>query len=448
MRDLTSEHNECISVRFAPSPTGHLHIGGIRTALFNWLLVRQCGGKFFLRIEDTDKERSQEKYEIEIIDSLKWLGLNWDGEIVKQSERINTYLKHANKLVEEGLAYKVDKETPAVKFSIPKGKISFYDHVYGQIEFDSSQFDDFIIIKSDGFPTWLFSCVIDDGDMGITHVIRGEDHISNTPRQILLARALGFNIPQYAHLPLIFGNDGTPLSKRHGTTSLNAFRERGYCEQGLLNYLALLGWGPSDNKEFFMLKDLIRSFSLKGVSKTNAVFDEKKLNHINALHLKEMNVEEYCSRGILYFSDKDKEPTINDKEKLCCLLKVYKERIECFSDLYERADYFFNDCVSFETNAVNKYLSDENIPKYLMKLIQVLQQLESFDDMQKLEHFVRSLAEELGIKAAKLIHPIRVSITGKSASPGVFDVMSLLGKDKVLLRLKYVVDNFDNIKHI
>ena len=281
--------------------------------------------------------------------------------------------------------------------------------------------------------------------MGITDIIRGEDHISNTPRQILLARSLGFRIPQYTHLPLIFGSDGTPLSKRHGATSLQAYRARGYCAEGILNYLALLGWGPPGDKEFFKLNDLIHAFSLKRVNKTNAVFDEQKLNHINALYFKNMGMDDYCSQGTSYFTHQHTSQSTYDRANLGGLLKIYKDRIASFSDLVDKADYFFQDTVSFDNEAVSKYFTNDQIPHYLADLIQKLQQCESFNDVSELEETVRSLAHTLGIKAAQLIHPIRVALTGKGTSPGIFDVMSVLGKKRSLQRLQHCVDNFEAI---
>ncbi|MBU1863341.1 MAG: glutamate--tRNA ligase [Candidatus Omnitrophica bacterium] len=448
MKGLTSETRRNVSVRFAPSPTGHLHIGGVRTALYNWLYARQCNGTFYLRIEDTDRDRSKESYEQEIIDSLSWLGLTWDAEIVRQSSRVNLYRIYADQLIEKGLAYKVDETTDAVKFKVPAEKVSFKDLVYGTIEFDASQFDDIVIIRSDGYPTWIFACVVDDGEMKISHVIRGEDHISNTPRQILLARALGFSIPHYIHLPLIFGSDGTPLSKRHGTTALANYRNDGYVAEGLLNYLALLGWGPQEDKEFFRLNDLVNEFSFERANKTNAIFDEQKLKHINALHIKRMKEDDYYTYGVEYLTKQGKTSDGADSNTFSTLLKVYKDRIGCFSDLYREADYFFNEAITFDKEGVNKYLNDDATQKYLRSLHTVLSKCDTFDDEKKMEETVRALAVTLEIKAAKLIHPIRVSITGKGASPGIFAVMRLLGKEKVLSRIKYVIDNFNTIKSI
>ncbi|MBI4394606.1 MAG: glutamate--tRNA ligase, partial [Candidatus Omnitrophica bacterium] len=286
-----------IRVRFAPSPTGFLHIGGVRTALFNYLFARKEKGKFLLRIEDTDRERSKPEFEDEILNSLSWLGLKWDEPILKQSERIGFYQSISERLIQEGLAYREGEGgRNAVKFKTPKQKIKFHDLIHGAIEFDGTLLDDLVIQKSDGSPTYHFACVVDDHEMGITHVIRGDDHISNTPRQLFLYEALGWKPPQFAHLPLVFGQDRTPLSKRHGAVSLTAYREEGYLPEGVLNYLALLGWSPSGKEEIFTLPELIERFTLQGINKTNACFDSEKLKWTNAEHLRRLKNEDYIKK--------------------------------------------------------------------------------------------------------------------------------------------------------
>jgi len=259
-----------IRVRFAPSPTGFLHIGGVRTALFNYLYARQQGGKFLLRIEDTDRQRSTPEFEKEILDSMKWLGLDWDEDLVHQSKRLDRYREVAQELVAKGLAYEFEG---AIKFKIPQTEVKVYDIVRGEVTYDSKEFDDLVIMKSDGYPVFHLAVVVDDHDMGITHVVRGEDHLPNTPRHILLYQALGWKPPKYAHLPLIFGSDGTPLSKRHGAVAVTEYRNKGFLPQGLINYLALLGWNPGTPQEIFSLSELVKQFSLKRVIKSNAQFN-------------------------------------------------------------------------------------------------------------------------------------------------------------------------------
>ncbi|MBI4971216.1 MAG: glutamate--tRNA ligase [Candidatus Omnitrophica bacterium] len=426
-----------IKVRFAPSPTGHLHIGGVRTALFNYLYARNQGGQFFLRMEDTDRERSEQVYADEIISSMKWLGLEWDGDVEHQTSRVKRYQEVASKLMAEGKAYRVDDATQAVKYKMVKESVVFHDVIKGAIQFDASLFDDLVIIKSDGIPTYNFACVVDDHDMEITHVIRGEDHISNTPRQIAVFKALGWQPPKYAHLPLIMGSDGTPLSKRHGAVSLKAFEEEGYLPEGILNYLALLGWGPGGNQEFFTKDELVKKFSLKRVNTTAATFDIDKMRFINACHLKKVSKEEYLQRGAAFFG--------NSSEEFKRILLLFRERIKTWNDLAREANYCLEEKVTFDPAAVGKYLSD---PETLKRLKIVLVALENTADFtaKNLESVVRDSAAKLAIDAAGLIHPIRVAITGFSVSPGLFDLMEVLGRARVLARLGSVIQNFGKLQ--
>lgn len=415
-----------IKVRFAPSPTGHLHIGGVRTALFNYLLARNKRGKFFLRMEDTDRERSKEEFAREILESLKWLGLEWDGEIVYQSHHLKRYEEIAGRLVRENKAYRVDATTPALKFRMPKETLTFADAVKGRIQFDTTLFDDLVIVKSDGFPTYNFACVVDDHDMEITHVIRGEDHISNTPRQIEMFRALGWPEPQFAHLPLIVGRDGAPLSKRHGAVSLKAYEEEGFLPEGILNYLALLGWSPGGNRELFTKEEMIKDFSLKRVNTTPAVFDPEKLRHVNTYHLRRIPEEDYLARGRAFLG-KDKTW---DR-----VLLLFRDRIKNWRDLLREADYCFQEEISYDPEAVKKYFQD---PETRNRLTVVLEELKRTNDFSSkaLEALIREKAKELSVEAAKLIHPIRVAITGVAVSPSLFDLMEVLGREKVLNRLE------------
>ncbi len=320
-----------IRVRFAPSPTGYLHIGGVRTALFNYLYARNQGGKFLLRIEDTDRERSKPEYEREILSALEWLGLKWDETVIRQSERIAKYAAEAKKLIEQGLAYEEKGEggKVAVKFKMPSRTVKFQDLVHGELSFDSSLFDDMVLIKSDGYPTYHWACIIDDHEMEISHVIRGDDHISNTPRQIMLFEAMGWKPPKYAHLPLIMGGDGTPLSKRHGAVSLTQFREDGYIPDGLINYLALLGWGTEGNQELYSLDELIKKFSIKRINKANARFNVEKLDWINAQHLKKLPEAEFVEKITAFYEKTEKKKMTQERWKQLVLL--YRGRIKTFN---------------------------------------------------------------------------------------------------------------------
>lgn len=426
-----------IKVRFAPSPTGHLHIGGVRTALFNYLYARNQGGKFLLRMEDTDRERSEQQYADEIISSMKWLGLEWDGEVDHQTSKIARYQEIANQLIAEGKAYKVDDATQAVKFKMVKEPVVFHDVIKGAIQFDASLFDDLVIIKSDGIATYNFACVVDDHDMEISHVIRGEDHISNTPRQIAVFKALGWQPPKYAHLPLIMGSDGTPLSKRHGAVSLKAFEEEGYLPEGILNYLALLGWGPGGNQEFFTKDELIKKFSLKRVNTTAAAFDTDKLRFINSCHLKKIPKEEYLSLGAKFFND--------NSDYLKKILILFRERIRTWNDLKREANYCFEEKVVFDPEAVKKHLHDPEVQKRLIAVLDALKNTSDFSS-KNLENVVRECASKLSVDAAGLIHPIRVAITGFSVSPGLFELMEVLGEERVIARLGFVTQNFGKLQ--
>jgi glutamyl-tRNA synthetase len=431
-----------IRVRFAPSPTGSLHIGGVRTALFNYLFARKEGGIFLLRIEDTDQARSEKKYEDEILDSLRWLGLDWDEEVIHQSHRIQIYQEAVQKLLRSGHAYEHNENGRiAIKLRIPQKEISFEDRVHGTIQFDGNELGDFVIQKSDGFPTYHLACVVDDDAQRVTHVIRGDDHISNTPRQIAIYDALGYALPKFAHLPLVFGADKSPLSKRHGEVSLLRYREEGFLPQALLNYLALLGWSAGNNREFFKLEDLTREFDFKQVGKTNACFDERKLKWLNGEHLKGLDEDSFCSAVSLFFN-KDLE----NARELISIAKLYRSRISVLSDLKKQADYFFREDIQFDPVAVKKHLSKEDTKTLLGQWRATLSERGDFSSEKALEACLRETAEKLGVSASKLIHPTRVAVSGKAVTPGIFEVLQLLGKERVLRRLEYVTIHLDKIK--
>lgn len=422
-----------IRVRFAPSPTGSLHIGGVRTALFNFLFARQSSGQFLLRIEDTDRERSSTQYEEEILESLKWLGLVWDGNITRQSDRLPVYQKHADELVSRGLAYRSEG---SVKFRIPKQKVHFTDLVFGEMEFDSAPFEDFVLVKSNGFPAYNFACVIDDHDLEISHVIRGGDHLSNTPRQALLYEALGWSLPLFAHLPLVLGSDGEPLSKRHGEVNLIYYRNEGYIPAGILNYIALLGWSSGTNREFFPVSDLIREFSIKKVSKANAAFDIEKMKWLNGEHLKYLSDEEFITLSKGYLKGKGMLPPTLPENTIDQIILLYKKRIRILNDFNDQAGFFFRDSIVFDPGAVREHLSDGKKVERLRCLAERLANLSGFEDETKLESCLRALASELGIEAREIVHPARVALTGRSVSPSLFTVMRLLGRDLTLQRLR------------
>lgn len=428
--------NSEIRVRFAPSPTGPLHIGGIRTALFNYLFAKNRNGTFLLRIEDTDTERSRPEYEEEIRSSLAWLGFDWEREVLKQSARLSIYQNYAKLLKEEGKAYEFEG---ALKFQMPKKKVAFQDLVHGKVEFDSALFDDLVIMKSNGFPTYNFACVIDDHESGMTHLIRGDDHLSNTPRQILLYEAFGWRLPQFAHLPLVFGNDGEPLSKRNGEVNLQYYRKKGFIPDGIINYLALLGWSAGGNQEFFPRSELIKQFSVKKIHNTNATFDLEKMKWLNGEHLKMMSNEDFVSLGKNYL----KENGISVSEGLAeQVLLLYKPRTRILEDLLWQAECFWKEEVHFDPEAVSKYLAAKETFGYIASLRMELSKLQSFSDEKQIEEVLRQSADRLKIQAKELIHPCRVALTGRSVSPGIFEVMKLMGKETVLKRLQNASELF------
>ena len=418
-----------IRVRFAPSPTGYLHIGGVRTALFNYLYARQQGGKFLLRIEDTDHQRSTQEFEQEILESLKWLGLDWDDGLVHQSSRLERYREVAGELVSKGLAYEFEG---AVKFKMPKTEVKVYDIVRGEVTYDSKEFEDLVIMKSDGYPVFHLAVVVDDHDMEITHVVRGEDHLPNTPRHILLQQALGWKSPKYAHLPLIFGTDGTPLSKRHGAVAVTEYRNKGFLPQGLVNYLALLGWNPGTPQEIFSLAELVKQFSLKRVIKSNAQFNPEKLLWVNGQHMRAIPGEDYEKQVTEFW--KEKLPAMPE-EKWRRLIALYRPRIQTYGELKVQAAYCFADPDYHDISLMAEIRGNAVAMKLLGELRDVLSTLGDFEDAQVLDQKTKRVTEAAGLKPKDIIHPLRFVLTGGTASPGIFELMNLLGKDTCLKRL-------------
>jgi len=426
-----------IRVRFAPSPTGYLHIGGGRTALFNWLYARAKGGKFVLRIEDTDQVRSKKEYLDEILDSLAWLGFNWD-EVYYQSQRFELYRESAQKLLKEGLAYtekSPDKDGEAVIFKVTPQKIKIHDLIRGEIEFDAENIKDQVLIKSDGTPTYNFACVVDDAGMNITHVIRGDDHISNTPKQILLYQALKLKIPEFAHLPLIMGSEGGRLSKRTGATAISDYRKMGYLPEALVNYLLLLSWAPGDNREVIDIKEAIQLFDIKNVNKTAAAFDLKKLDWMNNQYLKKADPAVLAQQIIPALIEKkyiDKDNL--DKDYIVTIVKLFRERLTVLNDFPDWADFFFLKDINMDPKAKEKYLSND-LSREFKIFTERLDNLANFD-IVSIENSFREMVAELGIEAKSLIHPIRVALTGKTVGPGLFEVVYYLGKEKTKDRLR------------
>ena len=426
-----------VRVRFAPSPTGYLHVGSARTALFNWLFARHEGGEFVLRIEDTDRARSKEEFLEEILDSLKWLGMNWDGEIFYQSKRMDSYDKYAKQLVGSGLAY---KKEGAVHFKMPATKLKINDIIHGDIEFDTALIKDQVLIKSDGTPTYNFACVIDDSTMGITHIIRGDDHISNTPKQVMVYNALGMALPKFCHIPLILGVDRSRLSKRHGAASIRDYREEGFLPEALVNYLCNLGWSMGGDKEMFSINEAIKGFKLEGVIKTAAVFDINKLAWMNGQYIKSLDSERLLGLIIDVLKKESLYKEDLDKDWLLGIVKLFQERIRTTYDFIDVAAYFFKGDLEYDQKAVKKFFTTDS-KKTIEKIITLFEALDKFD-ITSIENAVRSLADEIGVKAAKIIHPIRLAATGTTAGAGLFETLTLLGKEKTIARLKFASANF------
>jgi glutamyl-tRNA synthetase len=423
-------------VRFAPSPTGSLHVGGARTALFCWLYARNRGGNFILRIEDTDRKRSQEELSSEIINELRWLGLDWDEGPYFQTSRFEIYRSRALQLLDEGIAYRSEPGPDggtAVILPVDQSDITFTDLVYGPITVSGGELKDIVLIKSDGSPAYNFACVVDDHEMGITHVIRGEDHIPNTPKQIILYRALGWKPPKFAHLPLILGEDKTPLSKRHGATSLRTFREDGFLPHALRNYLALLGWSPGGDREIMDTAELIKRFSLKKVSRRAAVLDYQKLLWMNGQYIKKESPRELVEalQPLLVGTEWEEIP----RERIETIVALLGHRLKSLKEFTSQAGYFMNHDITYEPAAVEKYWSGDGILELLTETSKEIALMDSFTE-EDLEKSLRGLIDRSGIKAGMLIHPLRVAVTGRLDSPGIFGILILLGKDEVLKRLE------------
>lgn len=426
-----------VRVRFAPSPTGFLHIGSARSALFNWLFARHENGKFILRIEDTDKARSKQEFLEEILASLKWLGMSPDEPLVYQSERLDIYRSAAEKLLKEDMAY---KEENAIRFRMPNKKIKFHDICRGDIEFDSEVLKDEVLIKSDGFPTYNFACVVDDADMKISHVIRGDDHISNTPKQIAIYEALRFSIPKFAHIPLIMGPDGGRLSKRHGATSLMEYRNQGYLAEVIVNFLALMGWSPGDDREILSAAQLIKEFTLEKVNKTSAIFNIDKLNWLNGQYIKNKDSKELFDLLLPLLKEQKIIGENFDREKLLHLVELYKVRMKTLADFAEHVKVFYSGDVEYDAAGVDEHLKKEGTKDMLVRWRNELAGLNSFD-IKALEEKCRALADELKIKPARLIHSTRMAISGRTTGAGIFETMEVMGKDTVLKRLEYAIKN-------
>jgi len=430
-------------VRFAPSPTGFLHVGGARTALFNWLFARRHGGVFVLRIEDTDTERSSWEMVAGIVEGMRWLGLDWDeGPDVGgphapyfQSERLEKYREHANRLVADGKAY---HDEGAIRFKVPAGQTGFTDLVHGGISFENEHIEPFVILRSDGHPTYHLSVVVDDIDMEITHVVRGDDHISNTPKQVLLYQAFGKEPPQFAHVPLIMGPDKKRLSKRHGATSVIEYSRLGYLPEAMVNFLALLGWSPGGDREVLTRHELTSLFRLEGISGGNAVFNIEKLDWFNQQHIARMDERDLLARITPALRDAGlwrDELAGSESSWMLEVLQLLKPRVKKIDHLIDELRPFLaaDDQLPLDAAGAAKHLTTE--AKTALAALADAYRKQGPADAGAIEQLVRSTAEQRGIKAAALIHATRLAVTGRTVSAGLFEVLRVLGSDRVVARL-------------
>lgn len=424
-----------VRVRFAPSPTGTLHVGSARTALFNWLFAKHEGGTFILRIEDTDQKRSNPVYLQDIDESLAFLGIKADEGPYFQSQRLAIYKEHADRLLAAG---KAQVQDGGVVFPVLGQQVTFTDLLHGDITVDTTLFESLVLMKSDGTPTYNFACVVDDALMQISHIIRGDDHIANTPKQVVLYRALGFGLPVFAHIPLIVGADRARLSKRQGATSVAEYRAAGYLGDAFFNYLALLGWSPGGNREFVAPTEIVELFDLTKVKKAAAFFDQRKLDWLNSQYLKQLPVPQLADLLAPRLKAKGWFGPSYDRAWFERIVALVQDRLKVLGDLEEEHNFFFQEPLPYQEDAVAKFLRSDGVGSRLLALKERLSQLASFDTAT-VEQAVRELIAAQHLESKDLIHPARVAVTGRAVSPPLFEVMSILGKEKVLSRLEYAV---------
>ncbi len=481
---------DTVRVRFAPSPTGFLHVGGARTALFNWLLARQKHGVFVLRIEDTDMARSTEASLEGILEGMRFLGMDWDEGPDKggdfgpyfQSQRLHLYKEYADQLLQSERAYecfctseelnamreeaRAEKRDPkydgrcrhlsadereakraagltsVLRFATDyDGQTTVDDRIRGLVAFDNRQLDDFVIFKTDGMPTYNFAVVVDDALMQISHVIRGEDHLSNTPKQIQIYEALGFAVPQFAHIPMILGPDKTRLSKRHGATSVTQFRDEGYLQEAMVNYLALLGWGYDDSQTVFAPSELIEKFALERVSKNPAVFDLKKLEWLNGVYLRDLDLPTLTAAALPFFQRAglvDESPTTEQTARVERVLETLQPRLKRLDEIEVSASYFFQDVVEYEEKAARKGLLKGSAQEILTFLAKHLNTVSTFDEPTLKPVFAAAM-EQFDCKLGDVMQPVRVAVTGTNSSPSMYEVLPILGREVTVQRIQNAV---------
>ncbi|MGA8848585.1 MAG: glutamate--tRNA ligase [Dehalococcoidia bacterium] len=479
---MQSESETSVRLRFAPSPTGYPHLGNIRTALFNWLFAHHHGGKFILRIEDTDIARKVEGAVEVILDSLQWLGLNWDEGPYFQSQRLPIYREVAQRLLDEGHAYlcycsqerleamrqeqakrkqppKYDRRcrdltqqeraqleatgiTPVIRFKTPlEGETTFNDLIYGAVTFKHNTLDDFILLKSDGYPTYHLANIVDDHSMAISHVLRAEEWLSSTPRHVLLYQALNWQAPQFAHLPMILGPDRAKLSKRHGATNISEYQKQGYLPDAMINFLALLGWSLDDRTELLSREELIKHFSLERVGKTAAIFNRDKLEWMNGVYLRKLSLGEFVHQA-LPFLDRDLPKPVRrplDESYVSQVLSLIQERAKTLAEVPQLASFFFLDELQYDTGLLFKgKLDAQSAAKAITVASQKLIGVTTWDATM-LEGILRPLATELNLGTGEFFGLLRVAVTGRTAAPPLFQTMAVLGKEKCLKRFDIVL---------
>lgn len=422
-----------VRVRFAPSPTGALHVGSARTALFNWLFAKRHRGTFILRIEDTDQKRSNPAFLKDIDEGLAFLGIRADEGPIFQSRRLPLYQEQAQRLLNAGKAI---RQEGAVVMPVPPGQVTFHDLLHGDITVDTTLFETLVLMKSDGLPTYNFACVVDDAAMQITHVIRGDDHIANTPKQVVLSQALGCPLPIFAHIPLIVGADRARLSKRQGATSVADYRQVGYLPEAFVNYLALLGWAPGGNRELVPPEEIVELFDLAKVRKTAAQFDQRKLDWLNSQYLKRLPVARFSELLAERLITRGWLSTDYDRDWMARIAALVQDRLKVLQEIEEEHRYFFQDPPGYDEEAVTQFLRPEGMAARLLVLRERLNRLPAFE-VEAIEREVRAMVAEERLDAKTLIHPVRVAVTGRTVSPPLFEVMAILGKATVLSRLAH-----------
>ncbi len=470
-----------IRVRMAPSPSGFLHVGTARTTIYNWLFARHHQGKFILRIEDTDPSRSSREMIDAILESIKWLGLDWDEGPYFQSQRTDLYQKYAQQLLKSKMGYycfctpqsleekrkqaiaskgewKYDRtclglteaeiedrikrgEPKAIRLLVPEGETVFSDLVYGELKKQNQELDDLIVLRSDGTATYNFACAVDDMDMKISHVIRGNDHIANTFKQVLIYQALGLTPPKFAHIPLILGKDKAKISKRHGAVSVMEYKEKGFLRDALVNYLALLGWSPKDDREILSRNEMIELFTVEAVNPSNPIFDQEKLEWMNGEYIRAMDDDKLLDEAIPFLIGENlitEQAAGQKRDWLLKYVSLFKERAKTLRDFAEKGKYFFEFDYKYEEKAAKKHFSADAADK-LQKYSERLSGLDIFQKTE-IEEALRQLAEEMQLKPAALIHPVRLAATGTTAGPPLFDALELLGKEEVRERIEKAIE--------